>query len=253
MDIEAHFRSLTDELESLRDRVRNFSVNTPHWQTDGEWKESVLRSVLRGVLPSHIEPLRGFVIAPSAGSGQIDVLLYDNRRPLLFRNGDLAFVTPDAVAGIIEVKSLIASRNQLRSALHSLADDAEVIRINRRRDEPIFVGLFSFETKIAGTGWNGALEDVRDAAGGSLQRAVSDICLGCSHFAKFWRTAPESTREEPHDAWHLYHLPRLAAGYFISNVVSTVAGESVASNQGLWFPEQSKERRRLGQLKFEGT
>ena len=40
-------------------------------------------------MPAHIEPLRGFVVAPQIGSGQIDILLYDNRKPVLFRNGDL--------------------------------------------------------------------------------------------------------------------------------------------------------------------
>ena len=128
MDVAAHFRSLTGELEALRDRVRNFSVATPHWPTDGEWKESVLRAVLRSYLPAHIEALRGFVVTPEMGSGQIDVLLYDNRKPVLFRNGDLVFVTPDAVTGIIEVKSNIADRGALREALRSLADDAAMIR-----------------------------------------------------------------------------------------------------------------------------
>jgi hypothetical protein len=44
MKVKAHFESLNRELEALRDRVRNFSVAKPHWQTDGEWKESVLRA-----------------------------------------------------------------------------------------------------------------------------------------------------------------------------------------------------------------
>jgi hypothetical protein len=52
MDIRAHFASLTQELEALRDRVRNLSVEDPHWPTDGEWKESVLRAVLKSYLPA---------------------------------------------------------------------------------------------------------------------------------------------------------------------------------------------------------
>jgi len=79
-------------------------------------------------LPAHIEPLRGFVVAPQIGSGQIDILLYDNRKPVLFRNGDLVFATPDSVAGIVEVKSNIGNRGVLRDALTSLADDAAMIR-----------------------------------------------------------------------------------------------------------------------------
>lgn len=250
MNVAAHYRSITRELEALRDRVRNFSVRAPHWPTDGEWKESVLRAVLRQHLPAHVEPLRGFVVAPGAGSGQIDILLYDNRKPVLFRNGDLVFVTPDAVLGIVEVKSRIANRNLLRAALASVADDAQMILANRSDNGGIFVGLLSYTSEVPIT--DAILDDLQSVARGESRRNVNHVCLGRSHFARYWGKNPRD-RRPGYDKWHAYQLDDLAAGYFVSNLVASVAGESVSSNYNLWFPEQTKELRRLGARAFNAA
>ena len=236
------------ELEALRDRVRNFSVTTPNWVTDGEWKESVLRSLLKGHLPAHVEPLRGFVVSPHQGSGQIDILLYDTRKPVLFRNGDLAFVTPDAVAGIVEVKSRIRNRGELREALQSLSDDAEVIRSGSDQQEIVFVGLFSYTTEI--TDWAVALDELAEAAQGRRERIVTHVCLGCSHFIRFWRRQPDGVPGGEYNQWHAYGLPDQAAGYFINNLVESVAKESVAKNEDVWFPEIGKEVQLVGTKGF---
>jgi len=79
MSVEEQFRALTLEMDALKSRVRNFR-QTAHWQTDGEWKESVLRNVLGGHLPRHLEPLRGFVTDGEQSSRQIDVLIYDTAK-----------------------------------------------------------------------------------------------------------------------------------------------------------------------------
>ena len=250
MDVRAHFESLTRELEALKDRVRNFSVATPHWQTDGEWKESVLRAVLRGHLPSHIEPLRGFAVTLERGTGQVDLLLYDNRQPVLFRNGDLVFVTPDAVLGIVEVKSKIRDRASLRKALASLSEDADVIRKSRRRDKDLFVGLFSYETDLKAERHREVLEELQSVARGCRRRIVNHVCLGCSHFSMFWPHSPDGPATTAYDTWHSYKLPDLAAGYFISNLVAFVAEDSVARNVEVWFPATSKELQRLGSEPF---
>jgi len=250
MDVKAHFESLTKELEALRDRVRNFSVDTPNWQTDGEWKESALRSVLRGYLPSHIEPLRGFVVTPDRGSGQIDVILYDNRQPVLFRNGDLVFVTPDAVRGIVEVKSNIHDRNGLRAALDSLSTNAEMIRSARQQQDDLFVGLFSYQTEIDAGHFMEVLVDLREAARTFRSRIINHVSLGCSHFIKFWEYSPSSPTRNDYDEWHSYSLINLSAGYFINNLVRSVAAYSVAINEGIWFPAISNEPYLQGKLAY---
>ena len=102
MYVAAYYRSLTMELEALKDRVRKF-IQGHHWLTDGEWKESVLRSIIAQRLPDTVKIGRGFVLTESGLTAQCDILLYRADYPVLFREGDLAFITTDAVLSIIEV------------------------------------------------------------------------------------------------------------------------------------------------------
>ena len=74
-----YFQSLSQELHSLKSRVWSF-IRDRHWQTDGEWKESVVRAVLRRHLPKSGQIGRGFVITNDDPSNQIDILIYDSTR-----------------------------------------------------------------------------------------------------------------------------------------------------------------------------
>ncbi len=72
--------------------------------TYGEWKESVLRSFLNRNLPSSYKIVRGFIVTPEGPTTQIDLLLYKSSGPVMFRDGDLVFSSPQEVVAIIEVK-----------------------------------------------------------------------------------------------------------------------------------------------------
>ena len=61
MNTTNYYKSLSAELESLKNRVRNF-IHDSHWQTDGEWKESVLRSILLRNMPDTVKIGRGFIV-----------------------------------------------------------------------------------------------------------------------------------------------------------------------------------------------
>ena len=91
-DFQTYHKSLTEELYSVKDRIRNL---VEHWPTDGEWKESALRTVLRRHLPDQVLVGRGFVAARNYSSTQIDLLVLRPPKPTLFRDGDLVIVTPD--------------------------------------------------------------------------------------------------------------------------------------------------------------
>jgi hypothetical protein len=61
IDVPAYFESLSQELHAVKNRVR-YLIGLSHLPTDGEWKESVFRSVLRRHLPASVEVGRGFVV-----------------------------------------------------------------------------------------------------------------------------------------------------------------------------------------------
>ena len=84
----------------MKDRVRNFIAGN-HWLTDGEWKEGVLRAMFAQRLPSSVVVGHGFIITETGQTTQCDILIFRADCPVLFRQGDLAFVTPDAVLAVI--------------------------------------------------------------------------------------------------------------------------------------------------------
>lgn len=245
MDTTRFYHSLTHELDALKDRVRNFIADR-HWPTDGEWKETVLRSVIRRHLPSTMDVGRGFVIGSYENSSQIDVLVFDTSKPVLYRDGDLVFVTPDAVRALIEVKS-VASSGAHRKGLEQLASNAAFLRRNgrdRRASSP-FIGLFAYESRI---GHQLALNQLQRIAGGDPSRLVDHVCLGPSEFIRFWFTNPEQMHDGAYyGKWHSYRLEDLAPGYFIMNLIEHVARESVGMNKPIWFPLNSKEMRKTAE------
>lgn len=249
VDMVQYHKSLSEELNALKNRIRSL-MDTPHWLTDGEWKESVLRSVLRRHLPSTVEVGRGFIFTPEKCSKQIDILIYDRSQPIIFRDGDLVFVTPDAVLGIIEVKST-ATMEKVGEAIDSLKsslkilweyrDERTAIRMGVRNH---FSGIFFYDTDT--------MEDQRvlsllaEKASGQVRMAIHLISIGSSTFVRYW--GHPVGRVSTRDVWHSYNLNQLAAAYFISNVVSFCSPLTVSLNQDTWFPLDSKETRRTGSI-----
>lgn len=243
---ENYFKSLTLELTALKDRIRSF-VQDNHWLTDGEWKESVLRAFLRRHLPRNIEIGRGFVITESGLSTQIDVLIYDSTKPILFQDGTLVVVTADAVLGVLEVKTALDSTGY-RKAVKKLSDN---IRLIQGRSEPKRVyGLFSFEfedetaRKIANR-----LRTLKEAGNARSWEVINLVCLGNSTFIRFWEFDPQDDQREL-DAWRAYELVDQAPGYFIHNVIQQLCPESVEANKRLWY-RLSKAEHRLGEVKLK--
>lgn len=226
-------QSLTQELMSTRNRVRDF-IEGSHWLTDGEWKESVLRNVLRRHLPKTLEVGRGFVICGSQASKQIDILIFRTDSPILFRDGDLVFLTPDAVAGIIEVKSSLNS-TQAKAAIDILAQQVRLIRCNGRHS--LFSALFAYDSTASA---DSLLAAVSDAANGDSNVALSFASLGEDSFLRFWTADPEQP-DVPVRRWHTYCLCEMAPGYFLHNIIERISPNSVRQNPLSWFPEYSIE------------
>lgn len=241
MDIESYFKSLSDECIALKDRVR-LLIAGQHWPTDGEWKESVLRNMIRRSAPESIAVGRGFVVGHDGCSSQIDILLYDNSHPVLYREGDLVFITPSSCQAIIEVKSKLNLSAYAQATLR-LASDAEFIRVQKQSD--IFVGLFTYE--IEGRNIDNAIEATQRTAGGNPDRVINHVALGPSKFIKFWENHPNDNVRYKH--WHLYELQNKSFGYFIHNLLIETCSDEMVKVETSWFPERSKEvdvRKKLG-------
>lgn len=246
MNVQSHFRSIADELWALKNRVRNF-IEDAHWQTDGEWKESVLRNVLSRHMPVSIGVGRGFVIAPSSCSSQIDIIIYDSSKPTLYKDGDLVFVTADAVKAVIEVKSRIVSNN-LTTAMRKLADNAEFVKTHRleNEDNDLFVGLFAYDFDENSLSVRAILRRLHNNANGQLNRIINHVTLGKNLFIRFWHTQPSGNllqEANPYNRWHSYGLDDLSPGYFISNATEYASdNSSIRLNRFVWYPPQGKEQ-----------
>jgi len=227
-------------MRGLRDRVRCF-IHGGHWPTDGEWKETVLRSFLRKNLPQPLEVGRGFIIGKERASTQIDVLIYDSSKPVLFRDGDLVFITPDAARGIIEVKSSL-NNSTYRECVSKLTSTIEFIKFELRAY--CFFGIFSFESSVD---CDVALNQLQDSSRGDAKLIIRMVCLGDSDLILYWYHEPTHAGMGA-ARWHFYHTQDLAFGYFLHNCLEFASPRSTGENKELWFPSESKEIYKRGQI-----
>jgi hypothetical protein len=242
MNIARHFLSITAELESTKDRVRNF-IAGHHWLTDGEWKESVLRTVIGQRLPDTVRIGRGFVLTENGPTTQCDILLYRADRPVLFRDADLVFLTPEAVLGVVEVKSR-ATKEVLRASIEKLA---LIGRHLGRHSEHCCLGLFSYEVEGDPRNW---YSELLPALCTHPSEVVHLINLGCSSFARWWQYSPTESSDAHYECWHSYRLTDMSAGYFIANLIDKVIPDKVPLDERFWYPERSKESRRVDRIPF---
>lgn len=228
-DFTSFHRSVSEELYSLKDRIRNL---VRHWPTDGEAKEVALRSVLRRHLPSSVVVGRGFVVTSERSSTQVDILIVDAAKPTLFKDGDLLIVTPDAVRGAIEVKTELRSRAEVAAALTKLSEVEDLCRDSTGRDL-VWTGLFIF---------NGG-EDVAPRLLGGLAdayaqtgRKVNCISAGKGVFTRYWDRGADVNSAERGPVWHAYSLPEVAPSYFMGNLIDSIGSVDNSTAGFAWFP-----------------
>jgi len=239
MNMEKYFKSLSQELSALKNRVRDF-IDDAHWLTDGEWKEGVLRTTLARSLPKDIQVGRGFILTTEGASTQIDILLYSSDSPTLFRDGDLVFVQPSAIRGVIEVKTKLTGPG-LRDAVNKIKTIGKMLPPENKA----FLAIFSYDHNIR---HNQESLNLLQEETGSIQEIVNFICLGESRFIRYWATEPGGFCRTAYEKWHSYKLDKMAYGYFVHNVLLSLSPKYVDKNQALWFPEMSKEIHKDGDI-----
>lgn len=239
MNLEEYHKATTRELLALTDRVRNLIY---HWGEDGRYKEEILKNVIRRFLPQKYSIGTGFVIIQTdsrdshKSSNQIDLIIYDNEFPVIFKEGDFVILTPDAVKGIIEVKANL--RNQgLEKVLTKANENGKFIFSGKKdKSKPIFNGVFSYEnqgfkkeTLIRNYNKSNVnFENIQDYK----KFKVNHVVLDKDWFIKFWVENPR-----PHS---IYKIEDLAFSYFISNLVDFVSNKSVENNNFIWYPRDKE-------------
>lgn len=138
-----YYGSLADEIKIKSEKI---SLLVSHGQTVGNYREHILRGLLKKYIPSKFGVATGFI---EGLSRQIDIIIYDaqNHAPT-FIEGDLVVVRREAVRAIIEVKSDLTTA-KLQEALLFFYD---LTRPGIYRPEiPVFKGIFAFETTYTDT------------------------------------------------------------------------------------------------------
>ena len=237
--------SIGEEIRAAQSRVRKLLSPTIHWGEDGRSKEDVLKFVLSRHAPQTVGIYSGFVRLKEKSSSQIDILLTDRTKPMLFSTNDFCITTPSNVFGIVEVKTKINSLNALKEILEKQVNDLSEIRRYINEDKFSYsssapwCGLFSYEKSNLKT--DEVLEILDQVADKSFHRACNMICLGPDTFIRFW---PED------GSWRAYNLEKLAYSYFIGNLIWQDSQAS-ALDQASWFAlQEGKDSKQIGNAKF---
>jgi len=248
--------SITKELVYTKDRVQ-FLIGNANWGEVGRYKEAILRKSISQYLPSNLKIGTGFILKNSDHvfglepgiSTQQDIIIYEDKYPVIFREGDFVILTESAVRAVIEVKSTVTNfsdgEKPNQNAFNQIILKFEELRqfetfnpIGEHRKK--FVGLFSYA-------YNGAFaaENI-DQALLLSNGLVNHISLGPNKFIRYWENA-DDLFPPIHDGrcYIRYGIKNLAFSYFISNLLHMVADENPIERYWFSFPiEGTKETQR---------
>jgi len=202
-------RSIGAELAAVKDRVRQL---IRHWSTDGAFKESVLRYVLRRFLPDSLTLGTGFVVTADWSSPQIDILIVSKDYPRLFSDGDLLIVSPEAVRWAIEVKTKITTRPVLRKTIMKLAEArANWSEVAGGAQNRASIFIYQAVNELAAPALY-ALDEARAKFG--LQ--VGSLALGTDVFIEAVDGEIEGRRV---DGWAATVEPGMSAAHFVNHMM----------------------------------
>lgn len=209
-DFVRYQKSISMELLSIKDRVRNF-IDDHHWGEDGRYKEIILKDCIRGKLPDNVKIGTGFVFENKNNiSSQIDIIVYRPEIPTLFQKDDFVILPPKAVLGIIEVKTKLNSNN-IEETFRKCHENGRII------GNHIFNGIFSFEEGFMLT--NNLADSIKD----NCERYagyINNVAFSSDYFMKYWVNGQPNNEEGC--KYKIYKINELSFGYFISNLIEDV-------------------------------
>jgi hypothetical protein len=220
-----YHKSITAELTAIKDRLKTLVT---HGMTEGAFKEAILRSVLRKYVPPTLRIGRGFIVTRDGQSTELDLLIVDQSRPILFQDGDLIVVTPDSVRAIVEIKAGPVSASDFRTAVTNLGEAARLC-LNATQSKP-WLGFYVYAPCLT----DERILDMLVVAEAETGHAVNCISLGDNRFFRFWGRGEYDGSEEC--SFRSYKLVDLSPSYFIGNLIDAISGLSRDTNSYAWFP-----------------
>lgn len=238
-NFHSYHTSVTSELDAVKNRIRNLVT---HWPTDGEWKEAALRTVLRRHLPASAAVGRGFIVGRDRSSTQIDLFVLRPEKPTLFRDGELAIVTPDAPGAIAEVKTEVVGLAAWLEIATKLAEHGRFCAATSKNIP--WLGIFSYEGNRA------QAEQILEALCVAHKKtgiAINCVTCGYDLFVRYW---PQGEYEPGDDVavdsnrqyWRAYGLEDLSPSYFISNLVDANCNVDRTETDYAWFAHAGGKR-----------
>jgi hypothetical protein len=242
-----YHQQLYKEIEVTKERIASL---ISHRLKKGEINEFAIKKVFEEKIPENYGVSNGFIVTDTWESTEIDIIIYDKSYPSLFKTGDLIIVTPDAVKGLIEVKTSLTS-TELKESSEKLGDIAEKVykykhsllslgtQINvypNELTEEIFVGIIGIDGPSLK--YSTIETHLKNAARRLRTRVVNHVSINDKCFVKYF----DNSSELPTGAgWHIYEFTDpLSPAYFLSNSLFYLNYSSVINNTSVWFPYTSK-------------
>jgi len=246
--------SITQELTFTKDRVRDL-IGNANWGEDGMYKEAILRKSISQFLPTNLNIGTGFILRNDDNvngengiiSKQLDIIIYDDKTPVIFKEGDFVILTESAVRAVIEVKTKVSNYGQENeNSLNRIVD-----KINQLRDFPTFrnqavrkkfIGVFSFEYDN-----NFDSDRIRETLIES-NGLINHISLGPNNFIRYWENTNNLNPPLNYNGrcYIKYRLANLSFSYFISNLLHICSDEDPEERYWFSFPiTGTKERMRI--------
>ena len=240
--------SITKEIDVIKDRVRNL-IDNHHWGEHGRFREAVLKNVISKFLPSNLSIGTGFIFRDRYNDGrhilmsrQLDLIIYDNTIPTLFKEGDFVMTTMENVRGIIEVKSTL-NPTTLREAIQQFDESIEEFHdliIPNEGEQKRFFGIFAFD-------WNGNIEsEVVEENLIDSSRLINHFSLGTDNFIRHWLYAERAGIgrgvRRNRNFYNIYRMRNLSHSYFISNLIDICSKRNTDGHYWFNYPiEGTKE------------
>ncbi len=239
-------KSIGKELLTIKDRVRNL-IGDAHRGEEGRYKESILKKMIRDYLPHHLSIGSWFVVSNNRGqthiSKQIDILIYDNSYPVVFRDEDFVIITQDMVKAIIEVKSKInfSWNNWLKNIVNNLKrlEDFEILK-EGIRENSVFSWIFAYEKEM-----NEDRLKNQSKYNWIQLKYVNHISLWNDIFFKARKESNENVNPHvnsginwSHPFFNIYKIEGYNVGYFLSNLLHIVSSPNLEERSPFSFTIQ---------------